>query len=189
MSNQKTESEEKIKSENQNKANEEDKKEKTFFAFYGSKLFVKCFGWFILITLVNTILISVYGYYYHFKPAREEFERIAEKILQNNGQLMVENYEKYGTLKNAKFRGPGNLWVYNEKLELLFDGMKNNEMEVGPLAEDRHRPEPVPRPRPMPFPKDTPRPEPMPRTGLLPLPEESDLKDGQLHKRCSGQNN
>lgn len=171
MSNQKTEPEEKNKSENQNKVNEEDKKEKTFFAFYGSKLFVKCFGWFILITLVNTILISVYGYYYHFKPAREEFERIAEKILQNNGQLMVENYEKYGTLKNAKFRGPGNLWVYNEKLELLFDGMKNNEMEVGPLAEDRHRPEPVPRPRPMPFPKDTPRPEPMPRTGLLPLPE------------------
>ena len=164
MSNQKTESTENPKSENQNIVN----KEKTFAAFYGSKLFVKCFGWFILITLINTILISVYGYYYHFKPAREEFEKIAERILQNNGQLMVENYEKHGMLKNARYRVPGNLWLYNEKLELLFDGMHKNEKKVGPSTDNMPRPDfkpipgIIPKPEPMPFPESIHGPEPMP---------------------------
>ncbi len=125
MSNPKTESEENIKSDS--KPVLEQKKEKTFAAFYGSKLFVKCFGWFILITLINTILISVYGYFYYFKPAKEEFKRFAEKLLQNNGQQMVETYEKQGNLNLAKFRGPGNYWLYSENLEILFDGMQKND--------------------------------------------------------------
>ena len=124
MSNQKTEAEDNSKS--YSKPVLEQKKEKTFAAFYGSKLFVKCFGWFILITLINTILVSVYGYFYYFKPAKEEYKRFAEKLLQNNGQQMVETYEKQGNLNLAKFRGPGNYWLYNENLEILFDGMQKN---------------------------------------------------------------
>ena len=98
-------------------------------AFYGSKLFVKCFGWFILITIINSILVLIYGYFFYFKPAREEFERIAEKILQNNGQMMVETYEKQGNLYFTKFRGLGNFWLYNENLEVLFEGSKNNNLD------------------------------------------------------------
>ena len=129
MSNQKNESEDNLKSDNQQLTKAESKKTKAFVAFYGSKLFVKCFGWFILITLISTILISFYGYFYHFKPAKEEFESIASKILQNNGQLMVETYEKQGTLNFTKFRGPGNLWLYNENLELLFNGIQKDDFE------------------------------------------------------------
>lgn len=142
MSNQKTESEENSKSENNSPS--EQKKEKTFVAFYGSKLFVKCFGWFILITLINTFLVSVYGYFYYFKPAKEEFKRFAEKLLQNNGQQMIETYEKQGNLNLAKFRGPGNFWLYNENLEVLFDGIQKDDFynrdlrPFAPKPPDRH---------------------------------------------------
>lgn len=129
MSNQKNELEDNLNSDNQQLTKAESTKAKAFVAFYGSKLFVKCFGWFILIALISTILISVYGYFYHFKPAKEEFESIAAKILQNNGQFMVETYEKQGTLSYTKFRGPGNLWLYNENLELLFNGIQKNEFD------------------------------------------------------------
>ncbi len=125
MSNQKTESEEKPISDNNSALMQ--KKGKTFVAFYGSKLFVKCFGWFILITLINTFLVSVYGYFYYFKPAKEEFKRFAEKLLQNNGQQMIETYEKQGNLNLAKFRGPGNFWLYNENLDVLFDGIQKDD--------------------------------------------------------------
>ncbi len=189
MSNQKTESKENSNSDNQTIVDGEDKKNNSFAAFYGSKLFVKCFGWFILITLVNTVLISVYGYFYHFKPAREEFERIAERILQNNGQLMVEAYEKHGTLSNTKFRGPGNLWLYNDNLELLFNGMQNDERreilspdDIGkpnpmPMPEFGRGTEPMPRPefgqRPLPMPRSEPmsRPVPMPGSDAMERPE------------------
>lgn len=97
--------------------------------FYGSKLFVKCFAWFIFIALVNLALATAFVYIYHYKPTRQEFERIASTILVDKGQLMVETYEKQGTLSTTKFRGLGNFWLFNEKLEKLFDGsdLKDNE--------------------------------------------------------------
>ncbi len=131
MSNQKTEKIEK-NIDNQHLT-------KKIATFYGSKLFVKCFGWFILITLINSIFIFVYSYYYYIKPAREEFRNIATKILQNNGQLMIETYEKQGNLNSTKFRGPGNLWLYNENIEILFDGSRRNNTENRVLGQETDR--------------------------------------------------
>ncbi|MBQ3643785.1 MAG: HAMP domain-containing protein [Candidatus Riflebacteria bacterium] len=122
MSNQKTEQKEDIITDSQQLT-------KRFATFYGSKLFVKCFGWFILITLINSVFVFVYSYYFYIKPAREEFRNIATKILQNNGQLMVETYEKQGNLDSTRFRGPGNLWLYNENIEILFDGNRKNNTD------------------------------------------------------------
>ena len=189
MSNQKNESEDNLKSDNQQLTKAESEKAKAFVAFYGSKLFVKCFGWFIFIALISTILISVYGYFYHFKPAKEEFERIAERILQNNGQLMIEAYEKHGTLNNTKFRGPGNLWLYNEKLDLLFDGMQKDGREggssVGDMArpETKSKPESLQRPLPMPKPEPMSRPLPMPKSELIQQSESKEIPENNNKNR------
>ena len=125
MSNQKTDIKDTIDLSEKKSLTEEDKSS-TIYTFYGSKLFVKCFGWFIFITFINILLAVAFGYFYHYRPAREEFERIASRILENNGQLMVESYEKHGNLSSAKFRGPGNFWLFDENLNKLFEGSESN---------------------------------------------------------------
>ena len=98
--------------------------------FYGSKLFVKCFAWFIFITLINIFLAAFYGYFYYLKPTENEFNRVTAKILEDNGRLMVETYEKEGSLKLTKFKEPGNIWLYDENFNILFDGQKKNNIST-----------------------------------------------------------
>ena len=108
------------------------KPSKASYTFYGSKLFVKCFGWFIFITFINLVLASSFVYFYHYRPAKEKFDRISARILQNNGQLMMETYEKQGSLSFFRFRGPGNFWLFDEKLNKIFDGVNKDYIDFIP---------------------------------------------------------
>ncbi len=125
MSNQKTDSQKNEEEDINQSSLSKDSQQKTSHTFYGSKLFVKCFGWFIFITFINILLASIFGYFYHYKPAREEYERISARILENNGQLMVETYEKQGNLSSFRYRGYGNIWLFDNNLNKIFEGLKN----------------------------------------------------------------
>lgn len=127
MLNQKTEANVIEEISNNNQFENIEKAKNPFLTFYGSKLFLKCFGWFIFITLVNIILVATFIYIYHYKPTKKEFEVIASRILENNGLLMAETYEKKGNLYSAKFRGPGNFWLFDDSLNILFDGTEKIE--------------------------------------------------------------
>ena len=124
MSNQKTDLQDSETIVPKQSVIEKDKSNTTSRTFYGSKLFVKCFAWFIFITFINIFLAGFFGYFYHYKPAKEEFERISDRVLQDNGQLMMETYERQGTLSSSRFRGPGNFWLFDENFNKLFDGTK-----------------------------------------------------------------
>ena len=66
MSNQKTDLQDgEIIAQNQS-VTEKDKPNTTSRTFYGSKLFVKCFAWFIFITIINILLAGLFGYLYHY---------------------------------------------------------------------------------------------------------------------------
>lgn len=93
---------------------------KKFSAFNGSKLFLKFFTWFCIVTITIIALASLYGYYYHYKPAKEEFINLTVEMLQENGQMMIEAYENNGSKGLIKFRGPGNVWLFDENLTDLF---------------------------------------------------------------------
>ncbi len=108
------------------------KPSKASYTFYGSKLFVQCFGWFIFITFINIVLASTFVYFYHYRPAKDKFDRISSRFLQNNGQLMMETYEKQGSLSFFRFRGPGNFWLFDEKLNKIFDGVNKDYMDFIP---------------------------------------------------------
>ena len=125
MSNQKTDSQKNEEEDINQSSSSKDSQQKTSYTFYGSKLFVKCFGWFIFITFINILLAGIFGYFYHYKPAREEYERISARILEDNGQLMVETYEKQGNLSSFRYRGYGNIWLFDNNLNKIFEGLKN----------------------------------------------------------------
>ena len=95
---------------------------KKLSAFNGSKLFLKFFTWFCIITITIIVLSSAYGYYYHYKPAKEEFINLTVEMLQENGQMMVEAYENNGWRGLNRFRGPGNVWLFDENMTDLFRG-------------------------------------------------------------------
>ena len=84
MSNQKTDSQKNEEEDINQSSSSKDSQQKTSYTFYGSKLFVKCFGWFIFITFINILLAGIFGYFYHYKPAREEYERISARIFEDN---------------------------------------------------------------------------------------------------------
>ena len=177
MSNQKIELQDSDIKETKLSITDKEKTNKTSRTFYGSKLFVKCFAWFIFITITNILLASFFGYFYHYKPAKEEFERISERVLQDNGQLMMETYERQGTLATSRFRGPGNFWLFDENINKLFDGNRHpdsfpqerKKMERIPGPPNEFRPEKTPPPSELEFKNhpplmDNPPPPPPPET-------------------------
>ena len=177
MSNQKIELQDSDIKETKLSITDKEKTNKTSRTFYGSKLFVKCFAWFIFITITNILLASFFGYFYHYKPAKEEFERISERVLQDNGQLMMETYERQGTLATSRFRGPGNFWLFDENINKLFDGNRHldsfpqerQKMERIPGPPNEFRPEKTPPPSELEFKNhppmmDNPPPPPPPET-------------------------
>lgn len=110
---------------------------KKFSAFNGSKLFLKFFTWFCIITITIIALSSLYGYYYHYKPAKEEFINLTVEMLQENGQMMIEAYENNGSKGLMKFRGPGNVWLFDENLTDLFrDRTFHTNKEASNLPEN-----------------------------------------------------
>ena len=109
---------------------------KKLSAFNGSKLFLKFFTWFCIITITIIALSSLYGYYYHYKPAKEEFINLTVEMLQENGQ-MIEAYENNGSKGLMKFRGPGNVWLFDENLTDLFrDRTFHTNKEASNLPEN-----------------------------------------------------
>ena len=174
MSNPKTDIKDTVDLSEKKSLTEEDKSS-TIYTFYGSKLFVKCFGWFIFITFINILLAAAFGYFYHYKPAREEFERIASRILANNGLLMAESYEKHGSLSFARFRGPGNFWLFDDNLVKLFEGSESERYTHNVRKElPVNSPEPPIPPNNI-LPEMGPRPVEPPRPPIFP--------DGKLEIR------
>ncbi|MBP5470773.1 MAG: HAMP domain-containing histidine kinase [Candidatus Riflebacteria bacterium] len=134
MSNQKTDLQDSETIVPKQSVIDKNKSNTTSRTFYGSKLFVKCFAWFIFITIINILLAGLFGYLYHYRPAKEESDRISARILQDKGQLMIETYEKQGTLSSSRLRGPGNFWLFDEKLNKLFDGSDKDWFEIKPKS-------------------------------------------------------
>ena len=90
--------------------------------FYGSRLFLKFFFWVWLTLVLTGITVAVYGYFYHFEPEKQRFFNISREIIGENGQTLVNAYEKLGIESIRHFRLPGNFWLYDAELKLFFSG-------------------------------------------------------------------
>lgn len=91
-------------------------------AFYGSGLFLKFFFWFWLAVVLTGILVVAYTYVYHFAPENRRIFRMSRELLEENGQMVVDAYEKHGIEAALSVRLPGTFWLFNEQLENLFVG-------------------------------------------------------------------
>jgi len=90
--------------------------------FYGSRLFLKFFLWVWLTLVLTGITVAVYGYFYHFEPEKQRFFNISREIIGENGQTLVNAYEKLGSDSIKHFRLPGSFWLYDAELNLIFSG-------------------------------------------------------------------
>jgi len=90
--------------------------------FYGSRLFLKFFLWVWLTLVLTGITVAVYGYFYHFEPEKQRFFNISREIIGENGQTLVNAYEKLGIDSIKHFRLPGSFWLYDAELNLVFAG-------------------------------------------------------------------
>jgi len=93
-------------------------------AFYGSGLFLKFFFWFWLAVVLTGILVAAYTYVYHFAPENRRIYRMSRELLEENGQMVVDAYEKFGVEAALSVRLPGTFWLFDEKLANLFAGHK-----------------------------------------------------------------
>ena len=98
--------------------------------FIGSKLFFNFFFGFGIVTVALFCLASGYSYFYQYKPAREQIINIAREVLQDNGQMMVEAYDNFGSEGLEKLRWPGTFRLFNEKLDNLFIKNEFNLPEI-----------------------------------------------------------
>lgn len=89
------------------------------FAFYGSKLFVKFFAWICATTLITVLLATIYGYFCHFKPMRDEFVSITSEMLHNYGQNLVQTYETDPEARLRLHKGFGRNWLFDSNLNNL----------------------------------------------------------------------
>jgi len=99
-------------------------------------------------TLVLTgILVASYGYFYHFEPEKQRFFDMARSMIEENGQMMVNAYEKLGIESAVYFRLPSSFWLYDSDLNVLFSGSSkkpdNHELRSGRSRRpERHGVEP-----------------------------------------------
>lgn len=91
-------------------------------AFHGSGLFLKFFLWFWGAVVLTGIIVTIYAYFYHFIPENRKMYRIGKELLEENGQMIVEAYEKIGVEAALKFRHPGPFWLFDAELNNLFAG-------------------------------------------------------------------
>lgn len=103
--------------------------------FYGSKLFLKFFFWVWMTLIATGIMVAMYGYFYHFEPEKQRLFNIGREMIEENGQMLVNAYEKLGVESAAYFRLPGSFWLFDNNLNILFSGMHrkpgNHENQPG----------------------------------------------------------
>lgn len=148
--------------------------------FYGSRLFLKFFLWVWLTLVLTGITVAVYGYFYHFEPEKQRFFNISREIIGENGQTLVNAYEKLGIDSIKHFRLPGSFWLYDAEINLVFAGKparhrishRNETADQGKYDDRGHSPDDVPPP-----PHDEIQPAPPPRPDTPPdKPEWADGK-------------
>lgn len=104
--------------------------------FYGSRLFLKFFFWVWLTLILTGITVAVYGYYYHFKPEQQQFFSMSREMLEENGHILVNAYEKLGAESAGYFRLPGSFWLYDTNLTMLFSGAPSKHGPPGPFPSE-----------------------------------------------------
>lgn len=148
--------------------------------FYGSRLFLKFFLWVWLTLVLTGITVAVYGYFYHFEPEKQRFFNISREIIGENGQTLVNAYEKLGSDSIKHFRLPGSFWLYDAELNLIFAGKPARhgmppDHEGGAPKKPGER---MPPPGDMPPPPDQMHPQPPPGPDSPP-PDKPEWGDGK----------
>jgi two-component system sensor histidine kinase CpxA len=99
--------------------------------------------------ILTGILVTIFGYFYHFIPENRHMLRIGREILEENGQLVVNAYESQGVQSAINLSSPGMLWLFDENLNNLFkdhqQALRKRKKFGGPPREHPadKRPEPV----------------------------------------------
>ncbi|MBU1105991.1 MAG: HAMP domain-containing protein [Candidatus Riflebacteria bacterium] len=99
--------------------------------FYGSRLFLKFFFWIWFTLILTGILVATYGYFYHFEPEKQRFFSMSRSMIEENGQMLVNAYEKLGIESANYFKLPGSFWLYDADLNMLFSGSPQKGMNRG----------------------------------------------------------
>ncbi|MDD3145999.1 MAG: HAMP domain-containing sensor histidine kinase [Candidatus Riflebacteria bacterium] len=116
--------------------------------FYGSKLFLKFFFWVWLTLIVTGIMVAMYGYFYHFEPEKQRLFNMGREMIEENGQMLVNAYEKLGVESAANFRLPGSFWLFDTDLNILFSGIhkplrNRDHQKIDALAPDKEKIDPA----------------------------------------------
>lgn len=88
--------------------------------FYGAGLFIKFFFWFWFTVVLTGILVTAYGYLYHFLPESRKYLNMGREIFEENGQMLINAYETSGVEIALSVRLPGAFWLYDENLNIIF---------------------------------------------------------------------
>ncbi len=99
--------------------------------FYGSRLFLKFFFWVWLTLVLTGVMVALYGYFYHFEPEKQRLFSMGKEMIEENGQMLVNAYEKLGIESARYFRLPGSFWLYDADLNVLFSGSPKQQMNLG----------------------------------------------------------
>ncbi len=115
--------------------------------FYGSKLFLKFFFWVWLTLILTGITAGLYAYFYHFEPEKQRFFDMGRQIIEENGRILVNAYEKLGPESASYLRLPGSFWLYDADLKNILSriahkhgGPKMRPGMPGAAPEDFARP-------------------------------------------------
>lgn len=102
--------------------------------FYGSKLFLKFFFWVWLTLIITGIMAGLYAYFYHFEPERQRFFAMGRQIIEENGRILVNAYEKLGPESASYLRLPGSFWLYDADLKNILAKIarKHGGPKMGP---------------------------------------------------------
>lgn len=87
--------------------------------FYGSRLFLKFFLWFLATVFLTTVIVGFYAYYFHIKPEMKFFDNLHLENLRENATYLVNIYENGKDEDLLPYSTKGVFWLYDQNLKNL----------------------------------------------------------------------